>query len=156
MLSIVEPQLHKIGVFDAQHSRDALDLAFFGDRNAVLSGREREQTAEECELLLVSGGAAEITCDDEIVAATEQQVARLCEADDEDGLVSRQLSLTRDQVLHHFRFGRADVLVGMRHSAQQIRKARKVLGAVGLETIERLEETTKRVVRLILGGRFYA
>jgi hypothetical protein len=140
MTTIFQAQFDQVRRIDAQLAAEALDFALLLDRDAPFGGGQRKQSPHQCQLLIVSGGTAVLACDDEIVGAPEQPVGGLCEADDEHRLIGVDAPFVTYEAFHHFCLARADVLIGVCHTAEQIRKLREIACPRRLETVERVEK----------------
>ena len=140
MQSMCDAQRDEIGMLDFQLVEDAMDFCFLDERDGILTGGNGEEAPRECKFLVVGRALGKLTSDLEVRRSTEEKVARFCQTDDEHGLIGREAALVEHEALHRRRFVGAGVLIGVRHTAEQIREAREVAGALRLQLIERADD----------------
>ena len=74
-------------MLNLQLIQDAVDLGFLDQRDGILRGRNGEEAPGERKLLLVRGVLREFACDLEVGSSTEEQIARLRQANHQNGLI---------------------------------------------------------------------
>ena len=125
-----------VGRLDPELARNACDLVAFLRANPFVGRRQREETLDKVEALLVRRAALELASHEKILSRAKQTLLSRGHLDDERGLLGRQCTFFLHQTLHEARLVWRDQVVGRRQPAQDECKPGDVPGLTGLQPIE--------------------